>query len=258
MDLTINQHRLRFSKEFDSLDSKKPTIIFLHDSLGCIELWKNFPAYLASKADCNALSYDRQGYGKSDPFSISKRDLNYLKDEAYTLGKIIEKLALKDVILYGHSDGGSIALLTAALFPEKINGIITEGAHVFVEKETIDGIKSASLAYQNTSLKEKLNRYHNDKTDDVFRMWVNTWLSPQFKFWNIEDELPKIKCPSLIIQGEKDEYGTIDQVNSIVEKVSGVSTSLIIPNVGHTPHKESPTIVIDKTNRFISEIIISQ
>ncbi|PKV51065.1 pimeloyl-ACP methyl ester carboxylesterase [Aquimarina sp. MAR_2010_214] len=257
MDLIINKHRLRFSKNPKLLSPEKKTIIFLHDSLGCIELWKDFPKHIASKTDCNILSYDRLGYGKSAPFITSKRNNDYLKEEAYILGEIIQKLELKNIILFGHSDGGSIALLTAALFPEKVIGIITEGAHVFVEEETINGIKSAVLAYQNTSLKEKLYKYHGNKTDAVFRMWTETWLSETFQSWNIEKYLPKIECPSLIIQGEKDEYGTLDQINSIIKNTSGNSKALLIPDSGHTPHKENAKIVIDKVSRFISRLIVS-
>lgn len=254
MDLIIDKHRLQFSKNPELLVQERVTVIFLHDSLGCIELWKDFPKQIASKTGCNILSYDRQGYGKSAPFITSKRNNDYLKEEAYILGKIILNLELKNVILFGHSDGGSIALLTAALFPEKIMGIITEGAHVFVEQETINGIRAAVLAYQNTSLKEKLYKYHGDKTDTVFRMWAETWLSETYQSWNIEEYLSKIECSSLIIQGEEDQYGTLDQVNSIVKNTSGYSKALIIPDIGHTPHKENSEIVVKNVISFINEI----
>lgn len=254
MDVIIDKHRLRFSKDFDLLNPDNTTIIFLHDSLGCIELWKNFPQQIAFKTGCNTIAYDRQGYGKSDPFTLKERELNYLEKEAHVLGKILEIIPSKDIILFGHSDGGSIALLTAALFPEKIKGVITEGAHVFVEQETLNGIKTAKLAYNTTSLKEKLYKYHEDKTDAVFRLWTETWLSKKFKLWNIEQYLPKIKCPSLIIQGEQDEYGTIDQVNSIIKNTSGKSTSLIIPKTGHTPHKENTSVVIKNVVSFMNSL----
>jgi pimeloyl-ACP methyl ester carboxylesterase len=254
LDLIIDKHRLQFSKNPELLVQERVTVIFLHDSLGCIELWKDFPKQIASKTGCNILSYDRQGYGKSAPFITSKRNNDYLKEEAYILGKIILNLELKNVILFGHSDGGSIALLTAALFPEKIMGIITEGAHVFVEQETINGIRAAVLAYQNTSLKEKLYKYHGDKTDTVFRMWAETWLSETYQSWNIEEYLSKIECSSLIIQGEEDQYGTLDQVNSIVKNTSGYSKALIIPDIGHTPHKENSEIVVKNVISFINEI----
>ncbi len=253
MDLLINNHRIQLSTDPSVLSKEKRTIIFLHDSLGCIELWRSFPERIASETQCNVLSYDRQGYGTSDPFTVTKRDHDYLIKEAETLAKIIDKLQLKDVVLFGHSDGGSIALLTAALFPEKITGIITEGAHVFVEKETIAGIKEAVAAYKNTSLKKRLSKYHGDKTDDVFRMWTETWLSKTYQSWNIEKYLPMIKCPSLIIQGEKDEFGTIKQVHSIVEHTSGDSIPVLLPDIGHTPHKESSEIVIKHVNRFIKD-----
>ncbi len=254
LDLILDNIRIRLSADPKHLDKSKRTVIFLHDSLGCIELWRNFPVKVESATNCNILSYDRQGYGKSDPFTIKKRDREYLKKEAIVLGKILDLLHLKDVVLFGHSDGGSIALLTAALFPEKVTAIITEGAHVFVEKETIDGIQEAVLAYQNTNLRERLAKYHGNKTADVFKMWTETWLSPEYQSWNIEEYLPMISCPSLIIQGKKDEFGTIDQVNSIVKNSSGDSIPLLIPMIGHNPHKESPEIVIKETVNFINSL----
>ncbi len=257
MDLLINKHRLHFSTDPEILHPDKATIIFLHDSLGCIELWRDFPEKVGLYTNCNVLSYDRQGYGKSAPFTVTKRNHDYLKNEAETLGKIIDALPLKNVILFGHSDGGSIALLTAALYPEKITGIITEGAHVFVEPETLKGIREAKKAYATTNLKEKLSKYHGDKTEDVFNIWVETWLSNKFQSWNIEKFLPKIICPSLIIQGEKDEYGTVDQVNSIIKNTTGNAVPLLIPNIAHTPHREAPAYVIKQTAHFIKETLFS-
>jgi len=250
LDILIDTHRIRLSRNPESLDPSETTIIFLHDSLGCIELWRDFPAKISKATDYNVLSYDRQGYGKSDGFSELKRDNEYLTKEAHVLAKLIDQLELKKVILFGHSDGGSIALLAASLYPNKIKGIITEGAHVFVEKETLQGIRDARTAYETTNLKEKLTKYHHKNTENVFKMWTETWLSPPFKDWNIEHYLSRIQCPSLIIQGKNDEYGTLDQVTSIIQKTSGISESLIIPNIGHTPHKEATEIVIEKTTNF--------
>lgn len=255
MDLLIDKQRIFFSVDPKSFPKNSPTIIFLHDSLGCTKLWRDFPEKMGFYTNCNILAYDRQGYGKSAPFTLKKRTKNYLKNEAKILGKIIEKLGLKKVFLFGHSDGGSIALLTAALFPDDIIGIITEGAHVFVEKETLKGIKEAINVYQNTNLRERLYKYHGDKTDDVFRMWTETWLSKSYQSWNIEEYLSLVKCPSLIIQGENDEYGTLNQVHSIVSKTSGISKSLIIEDVAHTPHKEAPELILEKTIPFINEIL---
>ncbi len=254
MDIKINHHRLRFSDNPNQFNTDQPTIIFLHDSLGCIELWRDFPNKVADQTGCNVLSYDRQGYGQSDPFSIQKRGKNYLQNEAEVLVQIIDQLQLTKVILFGHSDGGSISLLAAALSPNIISGVITEGAHVFVEKETIAGIEEAVIAYQETNLRDKLIKYHGDKTDDVFKMWTETWLSKDYQSWNIEEFLPKIKCPSLIIQGEKDEYGSLDQVYSIVNNTTGPSEALIIPDIGHTPHKENSEVVLQEATRFIKNL----
>ncbi len=251
MDIIIDKHRLRLSADPESFDSLKPTIIFLHDSLGCIELWRDFPLQIAKNTGCNVLSYDRQGYGKSDGFSENKRDKNYLKKEADILAQLIDQLGLEKVILFGHSDGGSIALLTASLYPEKIKAIITEGAHIFVEKETLEGIERAKIAYHTISLKKKLTKYHGDKTELLFRMWTETWLSPSFADWNIENYLNGIQCASLIIQGENDEYGTLKQVEGILHNTKGESESLLLPGIGHTPHKEAEEIVIEKTADFV-------
>ncbi|MBQ4801909.1 alpha/beta hydrolase [Aquimarina sp. MMG015] len=249
--MNIDTTRIRLSEDLRSFNLSKPTIIFLHDSLGCIELWRDFPNKIKKSTNFNVLSYDRQGYGKSERFSETKRSKDYLKKEAEILARLIDTLELKKVILFGHSDGGTIALLTASLYPEKVTGIITEGAHVFVEKETLQGIRKAKIAYKTTNLKDKLTKYHQNNTEDVFRMWTETWLSPSFLDWNIENYLSNIQCPSLIIQGENDEYGTLEQVYSIVRKTTGKSKSLIIPNIGHTPHKENSEVVIDKTTNFV-------
>ncbi|WP_234424289.1 alpha/beta fold hydrolase [Aquimarina sp. Aq107] len=251
MDINIDTTRIRLSEDPRSFNLSKPTILFLHDSLGCIELWRDFPNKIKKSTNFNVLSYDRQGYGKSERFSETKRSKDYLKKEAEILARLIDILELRKVILFGHSDGGTIALLTASLYPKKVTGIITEGAHVFVEKETLQGIREAKIAYKTTNLKDKLTKYHRNNTEDVFRMWAETWLSPSFLDWNIENYLSNIQCPSLIIQGENDEYGTLEQVYSIVQKTSGKSESLIISNIGHTPHKETPALVIDKTTNFV-------
>jgi pimeloyl-ACP methyl ester carboxylesterase len=233
----------------------RPTLIFLHDSLGCIELWRDFPQKLGELTQCNAIIYDRQGYGKSCKFSYSKRNNDYLELEVDILNELLNYWKIDKAILYGHSDGGSIALISAAKFPAKISGIITEGAHIFVEDITVNGIKDAIQLYKNSNLKSKLEKYHGDKTDDMFWAWADTWTSNEFRTWNIEQFLPSITCPSLIIQGERDEYGTLNQVERITSQTSGFSSKWIVPNVKHTPHKENPAIVLEKLSEFIGQLI---
>ncbi|MFN8674385.1 MAG: alpha/beta hydrolase [Candidatus Sericytochromatia bacterium] len=236
-------------------DKNKPTIVFLHDSLGCIELWRDFPEKLGTLTNCNIIIYDRHGYGKSGNFLSSKREINYLELEAEILNNLLETWNIEKAILFGHSDGGSIALISASKFPEKILAVITEGAHVFVEDITIKGIKTMIRAYEITDLKERLEKYHGTKTEKMFWAWSKTWTNDDFKSWNIESFLPNIKCPSLIIQGEKDEYGSLEQVEKIVTQVKGETLKLVIPKIKHTPHKENPNLILEKCSLFINNLI---
>ena len=245
-------HIVRFENEAD-----RPTIIFLHDSLGSVELWRDFPKMLGTLINCNVLIYDRQGYGKSSPFTNGYRKITYLETEANVLNQLIEQCGIKHAVLFGHSDGGSIALIAAAKYPSKIKAIITEGAHIFVEEITLQGIREAVNAYHTANLKERLEKYHGDKADAVFWAWAKTWLSDEFRNWNIESFLPEIKCPVLVIQGEDDEYGSQKQVNGIINQVSGEAIKLIIPSVGHTTHKEAKELVLERSASFINNIISS-
>lgn len=234
--------------------SNRPTIVFLHDSLGCIELWRDFPKKLGELAKCNVIVYDRQGYGRSCEFASSKRDKYYLEQEADILNALLDIWKINDAVLFGHSDGGTIALIMAAKYPSKIGGIITEGAHVFVEDITIRGINEAVRLYNHSNLKTKLEKYHGPKTEKLFWAWADTWQSEEFKNWNIESFLSSIHCDSLIIQGEKDEYGTLIQVERIYNQTSGKSEKLIVPDCGHTPHKEYPEQVLTVGTEFIEKI----
>lgn len=249
-DLKINQIQIK-THYYQCEQTSRSTIVFLHDSLGCIKLWRNFPLELAEQTQTNALIYDRQGYGESSPFTSSHRPKNYMELEADFLHLLITEMKLESVILFGHSDGGTIALLAAAKYPEKIKAVITEGAHVFVEEITLEGIREAVKHYQNTNLKERLEKYHGSKTEAVFNAWTETWLSPMYRDWNIEHWLKKITCPCLIIQGSNDEYGSEAQVDAIVNQVSGVAKKLMITGIGHTPHKESAETTLQETIMFI-------
>ncbi|WP_313808262.1 alpha/beta hydrolase [Flavobacterium sp.] len=242
-------------KRFDSFPNR-PTIVFLHDSLGCIELWRDFPEKLGEFTQCNVLIYDRQGYGKSCEFSYTKRDNEYLELEADILNGLLDFWNLKEVILFGHSDGGSIALLAAAKYPNRISAVITEGAHVFVEEVTLKGIREAIHQYETTDLKQKLAKYHGDKTEAMFWAWAETWTTDAFRSLNMEHFLPKIVCPTLIIQGEADEYGTLEQVSKIVTQTQGKSEKLVIPEIQHTPHKENPELILKEVSAFIQKLNI--
>lgn len=234
-------------------EKSKPVLVFLHEGLGSIGQWKDFPALLSEKLKLPALVYDRYGYGKSSRLR-SKRKTDYLHAEALDfLPKIVHHFKLKDMILIGHSDGGSIALIYAAKHPSFVKALVTEAAHVFVEEISLINIEKAKHNYEtNARFKSALEKYHGDKTDSVLYNFANTITSEAFRNWNIENFLPKIKCPVLAIQGENDQYGTKDQVDSIVNKVA-IGEGLMIPNCKHVPHLETKTLVADAIINFLQK-----
>ncbi|HBV15394.1 alpha/beta fold hydrolase [Chryseobacterium carnipullorum] len=231
----------------------KPVIVFLHDSLGCTQLWRDFPAKLSQATHCNILVYDRLGYGKSDPMLTHERPVNYMELEADLLNDLLAELHINNAILFGHSDGGTIALITAAKYPETVKAVICEAGHIFVEDVTLKGVYDAWDAYKTTNLPERLQKYHGDKVEMLFKAWTETWTREDYRSWNIEYLLKNIQCPLLFIQGEADEYGTLEQVEKTVNQVAGTSEKYIIPAIGHTPHKEVPEIVLNKAAAFIKQ-----
>lgn len=234
-------------------DVNLPTIVFLHDSLGSVQLWRDFPEKLSEVTNCNVLIYDREGHGKSSPFVITERPINYLEIGAETLEQLLTKLQLNQVILFGHSDGATIALWYAAKYPNKTLATIVEGVHVFVEDETLNGIREAKIALENTNLLERVTKYHGDKTEMLFKLWMNTWLNPNYRDWNIEKDIKTITSPILIFQGKNDEFGTMQQVEKIKENVSSKVIDFLITDCGHNPHKEQTDFTLEKTKEFILE-----
>lgn len=226
-------------------------IVLLHEALGCIGMWKNFGEELARQSGRRVLAYDREGYGNSSPLR-QERKPDYLHKYAHQeLPALLTACGISNPILFGHSDGGSIALLHAAKFTPK--AIITEAGHVFVDDVTDAGIIEAVKIWNNTNLSEKLARYHGDKTKAIFSAWADVWQSAPFKKWNIEEDIKPIKCPALIIQGAEDEYGTVEQVESIMSRVSGPVKSSIIPDCKHIPHLQAQEDVLRLTIQFLKE-----
>ncbi len=229
------------------------TLVFLHEGLGSVGQWRDFPSLVSEKTGLPALVYDRWGYGNSDPF-ILPRPTSYLHDEALSgLPAVLGAFGIERTIFVGHSDGGSIALIFASAHPEAVSGVITEAAHVFVESVTLEGIRDAVKVYASTDLGERLVRYHGDKADLVFRGWADTWLSPAFRRWNIEPFLSGVQCPVLVIQGIDDQYGTPAQVKAIERQVSGPAKTMLV-RCGHTPHAEAREEVLEGMARFIESL----
>lgn len=228
-----------------------PPLLFLHEGLGCIALWKDFPAGLCRSLNRNGIVYDRLGYGRSDPLD-GPRDPRYLHDEAYrVLPALLDALDVSRAVLIGHSDGGTIALLAAGAFPERVAAVVCEAAHVFVEEITLAGIRAAGEAFAEGELRRRLQRYHGEKTDATFAAWHDTWLSPAFRDWSIEAELARVTCPTLVLQGEDDEYGTPAQVTAIARGVSGPVETALIPGCAHVPHHQAREDVTARIERLL-------
>lgn len=249
--VTIEKHRYAVKRIHSRGNTDAPVLVFLHEGLGSIKLWRDFPELICQATGLKGMVYDRLGHGQSDPLP-QRRTVRYLHDEALTyLPSFLEKNNLENPFFIGHSDGGTIALLYAAHFRERTAGLITEAAHVFLEDITIEGIRRAVREYESGKLKKALYKYHGDKTDALFYEWSQTWLSAEFRNWNIVADLKNITAPSLIIQGEDDEYGTEKQVDAIVNTVQGSSEKLMIPDCGHVPHIQAGDVVREKMVEFI-------
>ena len=232
-----------------------PTIVFLHEGLGSVSMWRDFPQQVVEATGYGALVYSRAGYGNSDSINLP-RQVSFMHDEALkVLPEVIEKLNLRDVLLFGHSDGGSIALIYAGSGKAtKVRALILEAPHVFVEDLSIESIQLAKDNYENGSLRAGLARYHDDNVDCAFRGWNDIWLAPEFRAWNIESYLPNIQVPALIIQGEEDQYGTHRQVEAIENQCSGIVKTVGLANCGHSPHRDQTQLVLDSVTGFLNEI----
>ena len=249
--LTIDkEYRLHY--QLIAGDRTKPYLVYLHEGLGCVAMWHDFPELLCRATGCPGLVYDRLGHGKSSPLHAT-RTVHYLHRYALNeLPRLLENIIPETpYILIGHSDGGSISLIAGAEHPPLLKGIITEAAHVFVDAKTIAGIKQATAAREKGQLRG-LSKYHGDKADTIFEAWWKTWLSPWFKHWNIEYLLPSVTAPLLVIQGRDDQYGTLAQASSIATQSSGSTHLEIIDNCAHTPHVEAQPVVLTLMRTFIN------
>lgn len=236
--------------------SDRDLIIFLHEGLGSISMWRDWPEQVCAATGCRGLVYSRYGYGRSTPRPLDEqRPVEYLHIQATdALPALRKALGIEHdrPILYGHSDGGSIALLYAAMFPDAVRAIAVAAPHIFVEDVTLEGIRKAQEIYRSTDFPARLARHHID-SESVFRAWTDVWLSPAFRSWNIEAFLDDITCPVLAIQGINDEYGTLEQIRGIARRVSGTQL-LELPDCGHSPHRDQPQAVIDGLRRFLAGI----
>ena len=226
-----------------------PALVLLHEGLGSVSMWRDFPSMLSEATGRAVLAYSRLGYGRSDPL-LTPRATTFMHDEALVaLPALLDALAVRTPILVGHSDGGSIALIHAAASGREVAGIVALAPHVKVEECSLRAIRAARNAYAVPGLRERLARHHDD-VDSAFRGWNDVWLAPEFRSWNIEALLPAISCPILAIQGEQDEYGTMDQIDAIARAAPDVRL-LKLADCGHSPHRDRQQAVLEAVAEFV-------
>ena len=234
----------------------RPTLVFLHEGLGCVAMWRGFPARLSAATGCPALVYSRQGYGGSDPVALP-RPLTYMHDEArLVLPELLHLLDIRRTVLVGHSDGASIALIYAGSVADSatVDGLVLLAPHVFCEDVSVASIREARVAYLEGGLRAKLARYHGDNVEGAFWGWNDAWLDPRFRRWNLEEFLPNVRTPVLTVQGANDPYGTLAQLDAIERGCAGPFAKLVIPGCGHDPARDAEAITRESLSRFVAAI----
>jgi pimeloyl-ACP methyl ester carboxylesterase len=225
-------------------------LVFLHEGLGSVSLWKDFPERVGEATGCPVTVYSRYGSGNSDVLT-EPRSVTYMHDEALqVLPDLLALLHIENPILIGHSDGGSIALIYAGAH-DHVRGLVLLAPHVFVEDLSVASIAGAKVKFETTDLREKLGRHHRDAAR-TFWGWNDIWLHPDFRGWNIEEYLLRITCPTLAIQGLDDEYGTMAQVQAIARQARGPVEVLTLAECRHSPHRDQPDAVIGQSASFVA------
>jgi pimeloyl-ACP methyl ester carboxylesterase len=232
----------------------KPVLVFLHEGLGSIRQWRDFPAKLAAATGCPALVYDRYGYGQSDVLQEPRRTVRFMHDEGLiALPNFLGELRIENPILVGHSDGASIALIHAGAGHE-VRGVVAMAPHVFIEPICLESIRNAVESFESTELASKLGRYHRDARR-TFYGWADVWLDPEFEAWDIRrDYLPSTRCAVLAIQGRDDEYGTMAQLDEIARRVKGPCELLKLENCGHAPFRDQPEKTLAAVAKFVEKL----
>jgi pimeloyl-ACP methyl ester carboxylesterase len=233
-------------------DSPHPVVVFLHEGLGSIAMWKDFPQRLCAAAGLRGLVFSRYGYGNSTPRPSAERwPVDFMQRQAHeVLPLFLDAVGVERPWLFGHSDGGSIALLYAARYPDRVSGIAVVAPHIFVEDITVGNIRKAREQYMQHDLRARLGRHHAD-VDSAFWGWNDVWLDPAFRAFNIEADLPAIACPVIALQGVDDEYGTLEQIRGIQRRVPATRI-VVLAQCGHSPHRDQPQALIQEVAQFIT------
>lgn len=247
-------HVARWRPQAPGTRSPRPQaspIVLLHDSLGCIALWRDFPALLAEASGREVIAYDRLGYGESAPYP-GPQPATFVADEASGgFATLREGLALERFVLLGHSVGGGMAVEIAGRHAEACEALVTVAAQATIEPLTLAGIREAEAAFAEPGAMRRLARYHGDKAEWVLRSWVDNWHSEAFDGWTLDDALTRVRCPTLAIHGEHDEYGSLAQPRRIASRTPGPAEPRLLP-CGHVPHRECPEVLADIVAEFLA------
>lgn len=240
-------------KQFARKSASDTTLLFLHHGLGSAGLWRNFPEALSERTGLPALAYSRRGHGCSDPTDWP-RPIDFLQNEAIdVVPKLLDNLGIGKVVCVGHSEGGSISLVYAATYPERVKGVAIEAAHVLVERCNLEAIAQIRNEYGTGELRKHLQRHHGDNVDCAFYGFTESWLNPDFKGWNIENYGKQIRCPVLAIHGTRDEYISREHFDRLVGLFERPAETLLL-DCGHAPHEECPDEVLDRMAQFIGSL----
>jgi pimeloyl-ACP methyl ester carboxylesterase len=252
-DRTLRSRRLQPQRS-DGLE--RTTLVFLHEGLGCIEMWRDFPQRLCDATMCPGVVYDRTAYGQSSPWP-SDPGVRYMEIEAdMVLPRLLGALGIDDCVLVGHSDGGTIALNYAARDPEPLRAAVTLAAHAVNEPICFEAIVKARAAFATGDLRQRLEKHHGANVDRAFHLWSDAWVAPGFEPMDANGRLPGVQVPVQAIQGEDDEYGSELQLGIIAGKVGGYCETRLVPGCGHSPHLQQPGYVISEIMRFVAPLAL--
>jgi len=251
--VTIDECRLQYEWHGPP-PADAPTIVFLHEGLGAITRWRDFPAALCGRLGWGGLVYNRQGYGGSNPLRSPLLPDFMHRQALDVLPRLLQTFDIRRPVLFGHSDGASIALIYAGSGLSSAAALIVEAPHVFVEEKTVASIADLRESYRASDLRQRLERHHGGNAHTLFESWTQVWLSDEFRAWNIEDYLPSIASPTLIIQGRDDEYGTPRQVDAVAAAVAGPTDTLLLEECGHSPHLDQRGAVETAAAEFLQRL----
>ena len=251
--IRLPQGRL-FARIWRPPQAVRSPIILFHDSLGCVELWRGFPAALSARTGRAVVAYDRLGFGQSDPRS-DRLGMDFIADEAATFFPALRaELGIDHFVAFGHSVGGGMAVNCAAKLGTDCDALITESAQAFVEDRTLQGIRTAQELFKDAGQVERLKKYHGEKVAWVLAAWIDIWLSPAFADWSLEPVLPRVTCPLLTIHGSDDEYGSPRHPEFIGRLAGGPTQVEVMADTRHVPHRERELAVLDLIAEFLRSV----